>query len=74
VVVRLPVEQGVDAEANSSAGFDISSISATISMNQYVKYFNSPDSVTQGGTGAVFACGTGDWCCSPAHTGSAVQR
>jgi hypothetical protein len=37
--------RGADVEAKSSAGFDISSISAIITMSQYVKYFNSPDSV-----------------------------
>ncbi|CAN6636274.1 high-affinity glucose transporter Hxt2p [Trichomonascus vanleenenianus] len=39
-------------------GFDISSMSAIIGTEQYMKYFNSPDSTLQGGITASMAAGS----------------
>ena len=39
-------------------GFDISSISAIIVTDQYVKYFNNPSGIWQGAIGAGLAGGS----------------
>ncbi|MBA7587656.1 hypothetical protein ES708_29687 [subsurface metagenome] len=39
-------------------GFDVSSMSAIIGTDQYLRYFNSPDSTLQGGITASMSAGS----------------